>query len=115
LDETTKFIQSKYEGFSPKIGIILGTGLGGMGEQFDLSPKPVIIPYKEIPNFALSTVSGHAGNLILGNINAVPVVCMQGRFHFYEGYSMDLVTFPVRVLAKLGVKILVVSNAVGFF
>jgi purine-nucleoside phosphorylase len=85
-----------------------------MGEQLDPSPQPVIIPYKEIPNFALSTVASHAGNLILGNMNHVPVVCMQGRFHFYEGYSMDLVTFPVRVMAKLGIKILIVSNAAGF-
>ncbi|KAK2952411.1 putative Purine nucleoside phosphorylase 1 [Blattamonas nauphoetae] len=113
LEKTTEFIKSKAPGFAPKIGIILGTGLSGMGDQLDATPAKIVIPYSEVPNFAVSTVAGHAGNLILGHINGVPVVCMQGRFHYYEGYSMGVVTFPVRVMAKLGIQILIVSNAAG--
>jgi purine-nucleoside phosphorylase len=85
-----------------------------MGDQLDASPPKVVIPYSEVPHFAKSTVPGHAGNLLLGFIRGIPVVCMQGRFHFYEGYDLKQVTYPVRVMAKMGVKGLVVSNAAGF-
>jgi purine-nucleoside phosphorylase len=115
LNNALKVIESNYSGAKPVVGIILGSGLGGIAKELDASPKPVVIPYSQIPNFVTSTVVGHAGNLLLGNINGVPTVCMQGRFHVYEGYSMDAITFPVRVMAKLGVKILVVSNAAGFY
>lgn len=96
------------------LGIILGTGLNGMAEKFDESPAKIVIPYSEIPHFAKSTVVGHAGNLILGHIGGIPVICMQGRFHFYEGYTMKQVTYPIRVMAKIGILGLVVSNAAGF-
>ena len=84
-----------------------------MGEKFDATPAKIVIPYSEVPYFARSTVPGHAGNLILGYIGGVPVICMQGRFHYYEGYSMAQVTYPVRVMAKIGISCLVVSNAAG--
>ncbi|KAH7830700.1 purine nucleoside phosphorylase [Monocercomonoides exilis] len=113
LEETVAAIRAKAPGFQPKIGIILGTGLSGMGEQLDESPAKIVMPYAEVPHFAKSTVIGHAGNLLLGYINGVPVMCMQGRFHYYEGYSLNQVTYPVRVMAKMGVKGLVVSNAAG--
>ncbi|KAA6382466.1 MAG: purine-nucleoside phosphorylase [Streblomastix strix] len=113
IEETIAVINSRSHSFQPKIGIILGTGLSGMGTQLDATPAPTVIPYSDIPHFARSTVQGHAGNLILGNINGVPVICMQGRFHYYEGWSMKQITYPVRVFAFLGVKILIVSNAAG--
>jgi purine-nucleoside phosphorylase len=113
IEETIAKVLEKAPGFKPVIGIILGTGLSGMGDQLDESPPKVVIPYSEVPHFAKSTVIGHAGNLLLGYINKIPVVCMQGRFHFYEGYSMDVLTYPVRVMAKMGIKGLVVSNAAG--
>lgn len=93
-----------------QIAIILGSGLGDLGEA--ISDK-TIIPYSEIPHFAKSTAVGHKGNLICGLLGGVPVIAMQGRFHFYEGYPMEMVTFPVRVMKLLGVKTLFVSNAAG--
>lgn len=95
---------------SPTVGIILGSGLGELAEAIE---KPVIIPYKDIPNFCISTAIGHKGNLIIGSLGGKTVVAMQGRFHYYEGYSMQQVTFPVRVMAQLGIKTLFVSNAAG--
>ena len=94
----------------PKIGIILGTGLGGLVDEIKIEKS---ISYEDIPNFPLSTVEGHKGRLILGAIGGVPVVAMQGRFHYYEGYSMKKVTFPVRVMKSFGVETLIVSNASG--
>lgn len=93
-----------------KIGIILGSGLGELAGQIE---NPTIIPYSEIPNFAHSTAIGHKGNFICGKIAGVPVVAMQGRFHYYEGYPMERVTFPVRVMKLLGIETLFVSNAAG--
>ena len=95
---------------TPGVGIILGTGLGGLAEQIDVESA---IPYEEIPGFPLSTVETHAGRLLLGRLGKRPVVAMQGRFHRYEGYGLAEVTFPVRVLHALGARTLVVSNACG--
>ncbi|MFT8322314.1 MAG: purine-nucleoside phosphorylase [Bacillus sp. (in: firmicutes)] len=94
----------------PKIGLILGSGLGVLAEEIENAVK---IPYSEIPEFPVSTVEGHAGQLVFGSIFGIDVVAMQGRFHFYEGYSFDKVTFPVRVMKELGVETLIVTNAAG--
>ena len=94
----------------PAAAIILGTGLGGLAKEIKAE---VVIPYEEIPGFPLSTVEAHAGRLILGSLSGKPVVAMQGRFHRYEGYSLQQVTFPIRVMHALGAETLVVSNACG--
>lgn len=109
IRESTNFIQEKIN-FKPQIGIILGTGLGALVDEIDIDR---VIPYEEIPHFPLSTVESHKGNLILGYLSQKPVVVMQGRFHYYEGYSMQEITFPVRVMKALGGEILFVSNAAG--
>jgi purine-nucleoside phosphorylase len=96
--------------FKPAYGIILGTGLGNLSQKIE----PVCeIPYQSIPHFPVSTVQSHAGKLVFGTLDGIPVVCMAGRFHYYEGYSMQEVTFPVRVLAALGIRRLYVSNVSG--
>lgn len=107
--EAKNFICSKTN-LKPEIAIILGSGLSALAD--DIEDK-VVIPYKDIPNFPISTVKGHAGNLVIGKLNKKEIICMQGRFHFYEGYSMQQVTFPVRVMQLLGVKTLIVTNAAG--
>jgi purine-nucleoside phosphorylase len=94
----------------PEVGIILGTGLGGLAQEIAVEHE---VPYQEIPGFPLSTVESHAGRLLLGHLGKRPVVAMQGRFHRYEGYDLQAVTFPVRVIHALGARILVVSNACG--
>ena len=94
----------------PRVGIVLGTGLGGLAKEIRTD---LAIPYAEIPHFPLSTVEGHSGRLIFGDLDGVPVVAMQGRFHHYEGYSLQQVTFPVRVMRLLGAETLVVSGASG--
>lgn len=94
----------------PKIGIILGSGLGNLADEIDATCR---LSYDDIPNFPVSTVHGHKGQLIFGKLNGVNVVAMQGRFHYYEGYSMEEVTFPIRVLKLIGVENLVISNASG--
>ncbi|MGM9868424.1 MAG: purine-nucleoside phosphorylase [Sodaliphilus sp.] len=109
ISETATYIQEKV-GDMPKTAIILGTGLGELVKHIDVK---IAIPYSEIPNFPVSTVEGHSGRLIFGNLGNKYVMAMQGRFHFYEGYSMKEATFPVRVMNKLGVKTLFVSNAAG--
>ena len=109
IKESAEFLQNKTNS-QPKVGIILGTGLGGLVNEIDIKHS---ISYKDIPNFPLSTVEGHSGRLIFGNLGGKGVVAMQGRFHFYEGYPMDKVTFPVRVMKLLGIENLVVSNASG--
>lgn len=110
VQETVKFIQNKTDLFNPEIGIVLGSGLGNFIEDIEVVYK---IPYKEIPNFPTSTVVGHEGYLIFGTVGSKKVVAMQGRFHYYEGYSMQQVTFPIRVMKFLGIKTLIVSNASG--
>jgi purine-nucleoside phosphorylase len=95
---------------APEIGIILGTGLGGLAQAIQPEQK---IPYEKIPHFAKSTVASHKGDLILGTLEGKRVVAMEGRFHAYEGYTMEQITFPVRVMRALGAKALIVSNACG--
>lgn len=110
IDFTTKSIREKTNNFAPQIGIILGTGLGGLVKEITVEH---VLPYNEIPNFPVSTVEGHSGKLIFGKLGGKNVMAMQGRFHFYEGYDMKQVTFPVRVMKALGINILCVSNASG--
>jgi len=109
IRNTANFITDK-TGFQPDVGIILGTGLGGMVKEID---EKASLPYEEIPNFPVSTVDGHKGKLIFGYLGGKKIVAMQGRFHYYEGYTMEEVTFPVRVLKLLGIKTLLLSNASG--
>ena len=109
IQETADFIKSKW-GEQPEFGIILGSGLGQLADDMQAD---VIIPYEDIPNFPVSTVEGHAGALYLGTIGGKKVVAMKGRFHYYEGYTMQEVTFPVRVMKLLGIEKLIVSNACG--
>ena len=109
VTESVEFINQKSK-IKPKIAIILGTGLGKLAE--DIKEKE-IIPYSEIPNFPVSTVQSHSGNLVLGKLGNKEVVAMQGRFHYYEGYNLKEVTFPVRVMKKLGADIIIISNAAG--
>jgi len=109
ITESVQFINQKSK-VKPKIAIILGTGLGELAE--DIQEKE-IIPYSEIPNFPVSTVQSHSGNLVLGKLGNKEVVAMQGRFHYYEGYSLKEVTFPVRVMKKLGADTIIISNAAG--
>jgi purine-nucleoside phosphorylase len=107
--ESAAFIQSKTK-VKPTIGIILGTGLGGLVKEINIIDE---IPYEQIPNFPVSTVESHSGKLIFGELGGKQVVAMQGRFHYYEGYSLQQVTFPVRVMKFLGIDRLFVSNASG--
>lgn len=109
IRQTADYIRSRVDEM-PKTAIILGTGLGALVDHID---NKQYIPYTEIPNFPVSTVEGHSGNLIFGTLGNKRVMAMQGRFHYYEGYDMKEVTFPVRVMRELGVKTLFVSNAAG--
>ena len=106
---SAEFIKSKTT-MTPAIGVILGSGLGGL---VDIMEDKEIIPYKDIPNFPQSDVAGHAGNLVFGRIGDKTVVAMQGRFHYYEGYEMKELTYPVFVMKMLGVESLIVTNACG--
>lgn len=107
--ESAAFLSERIKG-NPETAIILGSGLGVLADHIE---SPVIIPYKEIPHFMASTVAGHKGNIICGKLGDKTVLAMQGRFHFYEGYTMQQVTFPIRVMKLLGIKNLLVSNAAG--
>ena len=109
IKATANFIKERIQA-SPEVGIILGTGLGGLVNEIEIIDS---IPYTDIPNFPVSTVDGHAGRLIYGKLGDKDVLAMQGRFHYYEGYDMKEVTFPVRVMKFVGVKNLFVSNASG--
>ncbi len=109
IEETGAYLKSKIKGDYP-FGIILGSGLGKLAGQIDVH---VQIPYHEIPNFPVSTVVGHKGSLLFGELGGKRVVAMSGRFHYYEGYSMQEVTFPIRVMKNIGVETLLVSNASG--
>jgi purine-nucleoside phosphorylase len=110
LNETASYIKNKTDNFAPICGIILGTGLGGLVKEIDIK---YTLAYEEIPHFPVSTVEGHSGKLIFGFISGKPVVVMQGRFHYYEGYTMQQVVYPVRVMKQLGIKNLFLSNASG--
>jgi len=109
IKETAEFIRNKVPQ-APNTGIILGTGLAGLVNEIDLTLE---VPYEDIPNFPASTVKGHPGKLIFGTLGGQNVMAMQGRFHFYEGYDMKQITFPVRVMKNLGMQNLFVSNASG--
>lgn len=109
VQETVQFLKNKTN-YSPEFGIILGSGLGTFTDDINIE---FTIPYADIPNFPVSTVQGHKGALVFGTIGNKQVVAMQGRFHYYEGYDMQTVTFPVRVLHYLGIQNLIVSNASG--
>lgn len=110
INAATEFIKTNLSGNKPLIGIVLGSGLGELAEHIE---NKVVIPYSEIPYFAKSTAIGHKGNLIAGVISGKFVVAMQGRIHYYEGYGMDMVTMPIRVMKRLGVSYIFVSNAAG--
>ena len=107
--ETTEFIHDAVP-FKPEVGVILGTGLGGLVKEIDVKYE---LNYSDIPNFPVSTVESHSGKLIFGTLGGKNIIAMQGRFHYYEGYDMKEVTFPVRVMKMLGIKKLFVSNASG--
>jgi purine-nucleoside phosphorylase len=109
IDEALNYIR-KHSSLEPTIGIVLGTGLGDLAKEID---QDVVLSYEDIPHFPISTVETHEGKLIFGKITNRSVVAMQGRFHYYEGYTMQQITFPIRVMKFLGVKTLVISNACG--
>jgi purine-nucleoside phosphorylase len=107
--EAAEYIRSKYDG-EPKIAIVLGSGLGGFANEIE---DAVSIPYEEIPHFSRSTVEGHAGRLVLGKVEGVDVAAQQGRFHYYEGYTMEKVMFPMRAFGRMGIKTVILTNAAG--
>ncbi len=109
IKDTADFLKSKIKN-RPEVAVILGSGLGGFGNKIENAVK---VKYQDIPNFPVSTVEGHSGQLVFGKLAGKNVVAMQGRFHYYEGYDMKEVTFPIRVMHFLGVKKLIVSNAAG--
>jgi len=108
-EHATRIIRARMN-VEPRIAIVLGSGLGGFADDFD---EAVGIPYEEIPGFMRSTAQGHEGRLVVGKVDGVPVVAMQGRVHYYEGYSLEEVTFPIRVFNLLGIKTLILTNAAG--
>lgn len=110
LRETVEYIKRKNDSFQPEIGIVLGTGLGGLVNEIEVEFS---LMYSNIPNFPISTLEFHSGKLIFGTLKGKKVVAMQGRLHYYEGYSMQQITFPIRVMKALGIQYLFVSNAAG--
>ena len=108
--EGARYVRSKMSGLSPRVGLVLGSGLGAAANAVS---EAVFVPYRDIPHFPQSTVEGHSGRLIAGRLGGVPVLIMQGRVHFYEGYSMAQVTFPIRVMGALGVRAVILTNAAG--
>ena len=109
MQSAIDYIKEKIGDFKPEIGIILGSGLGEFADSFE----SIVVPYNEIPGFQKSNVEGHKGQLVFAEVNGKKVVMMQGRYHFYEGYSMQVVTYPVKVMKKLGVETLIITNAAG--
>jgi len=110
IEQTTSYIKNRIGDFEPEVGIILGTGLGGLVNEIEVEKQ---LMYSNIPDFPISTLEFHAGKLIFGTLEGKKVVAMQGRLHYYEGYTMQQITFPVRVMKMLGIKTLFVSNASG--
>ncbi|WPU95189.1 purine-nucleoside phosphorylase [Mucilaginibacter sabulilitoris] len=110
IESTARYIKNRIGDFEPEVGIILGTGLGGLVKEIEVEKQ---LMYSNIPDFPISTLEFHSGKLLFGTLAGVKVVAMQGRLHYYEGYSMQQITFPVRVLKYLGIKTLFVSNASG--
>lgn len=109
IEETISFLNNVKKG-SPEIAIVLGSGLGGLTKHIDILSE---IPYQQIPHFPVSTVSGHKGTLIFGRLSGVEIIVFNGRFHYYEGHSMDTLTYPEQILSGIGVKTLILSNAAG--
>ena len=109
-EHAARTIRARTKSDAARVALVLGSGLGGFVDEF---VNPIAIPYSEIPGFVPSTAQGHAGRLVVGEVDQVPVVAMQGRVHFYEGYSLEEVTFPVRVLKLLGISTIVLTNAAG--
>src|SRR3954453_23799592 len=109
IQEAKQAIQQRWQG-RPGVGIVLGTGLGGLVEEIE---EEAVFPYEEIPHFPVPTVKSHAGRLVCGQLSGKTVMAMEGRFHFYEGYSLKQITFPVRVMRAMGCEVLIVSNACG--
>jgi purine-nucleoside phosphorylase len=109
IDAAADFVRSRIT-IKPKVGLTLGSGLGNLAEMVK---EPVIIPYKEIPGWPLSTIHGHAGQLVIGELFGATTLVMQGRAHYYEGYPMDVITLPVRVMRRLGIDTLILTNAAG--
>ena len=110
INRLADIIKGRLDGKQPVLGIVLGSGLGCLADQIK---DPVVIPYKELPGFPVSTAVGHKGNFIVGQLGGKTVIAMQGRIHFYEGYGMDKVVLPIRVMIGVGIKTLIVSNAAG--
>ncbi len=110
IQHASAYVKEKLAGRTPEIGIVLGSGLGKLADYIE---DPFIIPYKEIPGFPVSTAIGHKGNFIVGNLGGKCVLAMQGRIHYYEGYGMELVVLPIRVMMSVGIQKLFVSNAAG--
>jgi len=109
IDEAADYLRSRTP-LLPKVGLILGSGLGNLADSVE---KAVVIPFKEIPHWPVSTIQGHAGRLLIGTLFGKPAMVMQGRVHYYEGYPMDQVTFPIRVMQRLGISTLILTNAAG--
>ena len=110
IDAIADAVRSRAKGFRPRVGLILGSGLGSLAEEADAA---AVIPTAELPDWPVSTVQGHAGRLVLGTLASQPVIILQGRVHYYEGYTMAQVGLPVRVMQRLGVETLIVTNAAG--
>jgi purine-nucleoside phosphorylase len=110
IEQAVNFIKQRTKNFKPLIGIILGSGLGNLAEEVE---QKIIIQYEEVPNMPKSTISGHKGNFVFGYLEKKPVLVMQGRIHFYEGYTMQEVTFPIRIMQKINLKYLILTSAVG--
>src|SRR3984885_5764920 len=108
--EAAAFLRGKLGPLAPKIGVVLGSGLGAVA---DAVSDPILVPYAEIPHFPQSTVEGHSGRIVAGLLGGVPIIVMQGRVHFYEGYTPQQVTFPMRVLGGLGIETVILTNAAG--
>lgn len=110
INVAADFLKERTGDFKPYVGIVLGSGLGALAEKIQ---NPIVVSYKDVPGFPVSTATGHKGNFIFGDLGGKKVVAMQGRFHYYEGYTMEQVTLPIRVMSVLGIEYLFVSNAAG--
>ncbi len=110
IQEAASCVKQRLEGRQPLVGIVLGSGLGKLAERIE---DPLVIPYREVPGFPVSTAIGHKGNFIVGTLGGKTVIAMQGRIHYYEGYTMEQVVLPIRVMISIGIKYLFVSNAAG--
>ena len=110
VSEASAFLSSKLGSLRPRIGIVLGSGLGAVA---DVVAEPIVVPYAQIPHFPQSTVEGHSGRIVAGLLNNIPVIVMQGRVHYYEGYTPQQVTFPMRVLGAIGLQAVILTNAAG--